>query len=147
MTTLTDLALPFAVTLLLIIVGGYLSTVLVAKRLRRVTATIPAPPPELEAAAEEEAEIAEQAEKRAAAADTEQTSANALPSRSFADDAKDNFGIHVSEDVSLSEMGIDLDPQIFRAYDIRGIVTENLTEDVVYWIGRAGFCGGSAGRG
>lgn len=136
-TTLTDLALPFAVTLLLIIVGGYLSTVLVAKRLRRVTATIPAPPPELEAAAEEEAEVAEQAEKRAAAADTEQINANALPSRSFADDAKDNFGIHVSEDVSLSEMGIDLDPQIFRAYDIRGIVTENLTEDVVYWIGRA----------
>jgi len=34
-------------------------------------------------------------------------------------------------------MGLDLDPGIFRAYDIRGITTSNLTEDVVYWIGRA----------
>ncbi len=31
----------------------------------------------------------------------------------------------------------NLDPGIFRAYDIRGITTENLTEPVVYWIGRS----------
>ncbi len=54
-----------------------------------------------------------------------------------APDPSDNFGIEVSEDVSPIEMGLKLDPSIFRAYDIRGIVTTNLTEDVVYWIGRA----------
>jgi phosphomannomutase/phosphoglucomutase len=53
------------------------------------------------------------------------------------DPTDDNFGIEVSEEVSPIEMGLKLDPQIFRAYDIRGIVTTNLTEDVVYWIGRA----------
>jgi len=53
------------------------------------------------------------------------------------DDTDDNFGIKVSEEVSPLEMGLKLDPLIFRAYDIRGIVTSNLTEDVVYWIGRA----------
>ena len=31
----------------------------------------------------------------------------------------------------------DLDPGIFRAYDIRGITRSNLTDDVCYWIGRA----------
>jgi phosphomannomutase/phosphoglucomutase len=46
-------------------------------------------------------------------------------------------GIEVSEDVSPIDMGLKLDPSIFRAYDIRGIVKTNLTEDVVYWIGRA----------
>ena len=30
-----------------------------------------------------------------------------------------------------------IDTGIFRAYDIRGIATENLTENVVYWIGRS----------
>ncbi|MDP6185719.1 MAG: phosphomannomutase/phosphoglucomutase, partial [Pseudomonadales bacterium] len=30
-----------------------------------------------------------------------------------------------------------LDSGIFRAYDIRGITTQNLTEEVVYWIGRS----------
>ncbi len=55
-----------------------------------------------------------------------------------AEDAKENFGIEVSEDsVSPVEMGLELHDQIFRAYDIRGIVEKNLTEDVVYWIGRA----------
>jgi phosphomannomutase / phosphoglucomutase len=39
--------------------------------------------------------------------------------------------------VSQAASGIMLDPLIFRAYDIRGIVETNLTEDVVYWIGRA----------
>ncbi len=54
-----------------------------------------------------------------------------------AEDAKENFGIEVSEDVGPIEMGLDLADDIFRAYDIRGITTKNLTEDVVYWIGRA----------
>ena len=31
----------------------------------------------------------------------------------------------------------NLDAGIFRAYDIRGITTDNLTEEVVYWIGRS----------
>ena len=30
-----------------------------------------------------------------------------------------------------------LDSGIFRAYDIRGITTQNLTEEVAYWIGRS----------
>jgi phosphomannomutase/phosphoglucomutase len=49
----------------------------------------------------------------------------------------DNFGIEVSEEVSPVDLGLELDPTIFRAYDIRGIVGRNLTTDVVYWIGRA----------
>ena len=49
----------------------------------------------------------------------------------------DNFGIEVTEDMSPIGMGLELDPGIFRAYDIRGIVGTNLTEEVVYWIGRA----------
>lgn len=49
----------------------------------------------------------------------------------------DNFGIEVSEEIGPMDMGINFDPGIFRAYDIRGITTTNLTEDVVYWIGRA----------
>ena len=32
---------------------------------------------------------------------------------------------------------IKVDQVIFRAYDIRGIVTSNLTPDMVYWIGRS----------
>ena len=31
----------------------------------------------------------------------------------------------------------EVDGGIFRAYDIRGIVTSNLTPDMVYWIGRS----------
>ena len=49
----------------------------------------------------------------------------------------DNFGIEVSEEVGPAAMGLEFDHEIFRAYDIRGITTQNLTEDVVYWIGRA----------
>ena len=49
----------------------------------------------------------------------------------------DNFGIEVSEEVSPVDMGLHLDPNVFRAYDIRGIVDANLTEDLVYWVGRA----------
>ena len=49
----------------------------------------------------------------------------------------DNFGIEVSEEASPIDMGLKLDPTIFRAYDIRGIVGRNLSSDVVYWIGRA----------
>ncbi len=51
--------------------------------------------------------------------------------------ADDNFGIEVNENVGPIDMGLKLDANIFRAYDIRGITTQNLTEDVVYWIGRA----------
>lgn len=54
-----------------------------------------------------------------------------------ADDAAENFGIEVSEEVTPADMGLKLEEEIFRAYDIRGITTRNLTEDVVYWIGRA----------
>ena len=137
-TTINDLALPFGVALLLILAGGYLSTTLVAKRLRRAAAAVPVQAAQAaEGVVEEKAAVEEEAEAKVAEAGVEQTAKTALPSRGFTDDAKDNFGIEVSEDVSLGEMGIDLDPQIFRAYDIRGIVTENLTEDVVYWIGRA----------
>ena len=32
---------------------------------------------------------------------------------------------------------MELPRHIFRAYDIRGIVTDNLTEEVVFWIARA----------
>ena len=31
----------------------------------------------------------------------------------------------------------NIDPGIFRAYDIRGITTTNLTDQICYWIGRA----------
>ncbi len=51
--------------------------------------------------------------------------------------ADNNFGIEVSEELSPRDSGLKLDPLIFRAYDIRGIVATNLTEEVVYWIGRA----------
>ena len=50
---------------------------------------------------------------------------------------QENFGIEVKEDVSPMDMGLELDQGIFRAYDIRGITTQNLTEEVVYWIGRS----------
>ncbi len=56
---------------------------------------------------------------------------------SSAGSARDNFGIEVTEDNSPLAMGLELAPEIFRAYDIRGITTDNLTEEVVYWIGRA----------
>ncbi len=51
----------------------------------------------------------------------------------------DNFGIEVNEEegVGPADLGVDFDPEIFRAYDIRGITTSNLTPEVVYWIGRA----------
>jgi len=51
--------------------------------------------------------------------------------------ARDNFGIEVTEDTSPLAMGLELEPEIFRAYDIRGITTDSLTEEVVYWLGRA----------
>ena len=54
-----------------------------------------------------------------------------------AEDAAENFGIEVSEEVTPEDLGLQLDDDIFRAYDIRGITTKNLTEEVVYWIGRA----------
>jgi phosphomannomutase/phosphoglucomutase len=42
--------------------------------------------------------------------------------------------------LDISQIGVDdisIDPSIFRAYDIRGLVTGTLTPDVVYEIGRA----------
>ena len=48
----------------------------------------------------------------------------------------ENFGMTVDE-VDNAFPAIEFDPNIFRAYDIRGIVNTNLTPEVVYWIGRA----------
>ncbi len=39
--------------------------------------------------------------------------------------------------MSTSDLTPSLDPTIFKAYDIRGIVDKTLTEEAVYWIGRA----------
>jgi phosphomannomutase/phosphoglucomutase len=39
--------------------------------------------------------------------------------------------------MSLSTSSPSIDPSIFKAYDVRGIVDRTLTEDAVYWIGRA----------
>ncbi|MCZ6619436.1 MAG: phosphomannomutase/phosphoglucomutase [Gammaproteobacteria bacterium] len=52
-----------------------------------------------------------------------------------ADDANENFGIEVNEEKGAEDL--EFADEIFRAYDIRGITTTNLTEEVVYWIGRA----------
>jgi hypothetical protein len=60
-----------------------------------------------------------------------------LPGSPHAAAAGDNFGIEVTEDTSPMALGLDLEAEIFRSYDIRGITTSNLTEEVVYWIGRA----------
>jgi len=65
------------------------------------------------------------------------TAESATCQRRSPDASEGNLGIEVSEDVSPLDLGLKLDPLIFRAYDIRGIVSTNLTEDVVYWIGRA----------
>jgi len=51
--------------------------------------------------------------------------------------ADDNFGIEISDRVSPVDLGLRLAPEIFRAYDIRGLTGRNLTDEVVYWIGRA----------
>ncbi len=68
----------------------------------------------------------------------EETEENFLDVADSDDDDNEDFGIEVSEEAaSPSNLGIEFDPNIFRAYDIRGITTTNLTEDVVYWIGRA----------
>ncbi|MEM1230304.1 MAG: phosphomannomutase/phosphoglucomutase [Pseudomonadota bacterium] len=58
----------------------------------------------------------------------------------------DNYGVTVSEEAGPIDQGLELDAEMFRAYDIRGITTSNLTEDVVYWIGRA-FAGECAEHG
>ncbi|MEM7219961.1 MAG: phosphomannomutase/phosphoglucomutase [Pseudomonadota bacterium] len=49
----------------------------------------------------------------------------------------DNFGIDVSEGASPVDMGMSLDPTIFRAYDVRGVVGKTLSDEVAYWLGRA----------
>jgi len=53
----------------------------------------------------------------------------------IARDQSKNFGIEVDEEAQAP--AFEVDDEIFRAYDIRGIVEQNLGEDVVYWIGRA----------
>ncbi|MCP5180851.1 MAG: phosphomannomutase/phosphoglucomutase [Pseudomonadales bacterium] len=50
---------------------------------------------------------------------------------------KRGSSMEVRDDLGPMELGLQLDPEIFRAYDIRGITNTNLTEDVVYWIARA----------
>lgn len=62
-------------------------------------------------------------------------------------DAEDNededvLDIETVDDVETTQVSPntpveDLDPTIFRAYDIRGVVGENLNENIVYHIGRA----------
>lgn len=104
-----------------------------------------APQPDKAPDPSEQAEQAEQENAGASRADTEQAEAAdeeaALHDHflkvASVNSSKDNFGIQVSEDVSPATTGLALDPTIFRAYDIRGITTQNLTEDAVYWIGRA----------
>ena len=84
------------------------------------------------------AKVVPHEEPTEAAADADDEEDDFLDVR--ASDGDDNFGlpsIEVSEEVSPLDLGLKLDPSIFRAYDIRGIVTTNLTEDVVYWVGRA----------
>ncbi len=39
--------------------------------------------------------------------------------------------------LDIDFMPITVDSSIFRAYDIRGVVNQTLTEEAVYWIGRA----------
>lgn len=46
-------------------------------------------------------------------------------------------GIGVEENPGPADFGIKLDPDIFRAYDIRGLAASTLSADIVYWIGRA----------
>ena len=68
----------------------------------------------------------------------EQDSDNAAKAEKNADlQANENFGIGVSEGASPIDLGLKIERSIFRAYDIRGIVEQQLTTDVVYWIGRA----------
>jgi phosphomannomutase/phosphoglucomutase len=54
-----------------------------------------------------------------------------------ADDAARNFGVEVDEEPASAGGAVSVEDEIFRAYDIRGIVERNLGEVVVYWIGRA----------
>lgn len=46
-------------------------------------------------------------------------------------------GIEVTEDTAVSKVSNTLPQAIFRNYDIRGVVSEDLTADVVYQLGRA----------
>ena len=55
--------------------------------------------------------------------------ADSEPELLFEHDALDVANIGVTE--------VELDPAIFRAYDIRGVVSSSLTPDVVYEIGRS----------
>lgn len=61
------------------------------------------------------------------------------PDESAEDDVLDVAIVDDDGDTKVSPQApiADLDPAIFRAYDIRGIVGDNLTDDIVYHIGRA----------
>ena len=45
--------------------------------------------------------------------------------------------MHTSDFTPTPLDALELDSGIFRAYDIRGITTTNLTDQICYWIGRA----------
>ena len=79
-------------------------------------------------------EAERQGEEKKAADETETTEDDFLEVNITTNESN-NFGIEVDEDESTP--AFEVDDEIFRAYDIRGIVTEKLGEDVVYWIGRA----------
>lgn len=82
-----------------------------------------------------------QATPATAPAVAEQTTVPATPDQDFleirAPAGPSEPGIEVIESAGPLDLGLRLEPQIFRAYDIRGVTTHELTEDVVYWIGRA----------
>lgn len=52
------------------------------------------------------------------------------------DDELDPFGLNESSNTDTATQQ-SIDSSIFRAYDIRGIVGENLTQETAYWVGRA----------
>jgi len=65
----------------------------------------------------------------ASAAPTRRAVASDMPKLTLPDEA--------SQEESLQPVTTELPSSIFRAYDIRGVVGETLTEDIVYQIGRA----------
>jgi phosphomannomutase/phosphoglucomutase len=73
--------------------------------------------------------------RRARAPEAERVSAEAEPE---IEDVLD-VAIVEEENTEMAPQGpsADMDPSIFRAYDIRGIVGKNLTDKMVYAIGRA----------
>ncbi len=82
------------------------------------------------------ADAAQEPEQKTTSAADNDDSEEFLEVRRITKD-EENFGIEVTEDTSPRGMGLNLEAEIFRAYDIRGVVTSSLTGEVVYWIGRA----------